>query len=539
MKRRVVIMLPQGDRVWVVEALVGGVRPSLGRATVVAVGAMAGTELSEAASAGQRVAEAMREARIAPGPAWVAVPRGEVALKKLTLPRTAGPRAAEDLIGMVRLQMGRLPAVSGASSTDFVHLPGSTISTGTSVASASAGAAGSVGGETCAVLAASMASARVAWLEAMVRAAGCTPRGVTLRLLGIAALAASGSEPARSEVQLLVAGVAGSYELVATQGGAPVFAREIETEVQGAGGEAAGVAVEVARSLVAIRTGEALEPARMSVLGSGPEAEALSTLLGGATELPCGPVDWTARVSAAGVGESERLALAPAAGLALLLGESSGLINLSHPKRPPPRGRRRQRAALLAVLGAIVLAGPLVVLGHRDLSERRETLRSLREQEETLRRRQDALVLAEARARHLREWSASGFDWLAHLRWIGEQIPVEQGTVLESVTASVRRSDLVFRPGSGTGLAAYLAGSWQHQRQAEVQLRGSTQRRDVANDLRRRILASDLYELESSGRDVPDRFAFDLRTSRRSPEPDGSGGGASSPGGAGAKEAGR
>lgn len=462
---------------------VGRARVGRERCTIEAIGraALAPGAVS-AEQAGDALRAALNDAGAAPGAVIVCTPRSDAQLKRLRLP----PGLRDDeVLGSVTLQLQRATG-SDEACVDFARV-------------------GVADGAEAAVLAASMPRERIAWYTAAAARAGCRLRGLTLTALGL------GEWGAGAQGSVMVAAVddAGG-EIVAVERGEVVLARTIELR-RGEGGAAEDARIEVARTVAAVRGG-ATSMAIDEIFV--PDVADLSELADGADGLDV-PVRRAAPPARVGVAPEAAAKVggpggAAIVGLAAVLCGGKLPLDFVHPTRPVDVGARVRRRALLVVLAMILAIGPMIMLMRRDLASQRRTAADLSEQVETLRTRYNAFVMDESRLNHLRQARATGIDWLAHLRFVTSELPIDSGLTLDSLAAVAGPADVQFVPGSGAG--AVTQGKWRATPLGKIQMRGSTLRREAANDLRSRLLEAEVYKVESTGRDVPDRFAFDLST---------------------------
>lgn len=480
----VLIAVMESGRVTLARARIGRDRTSIeaiGRATLTAA---SGAGAASVDAAGDALRAALADAGASAGAVVVCVPRAECQLKRLRLP--AGLRD-EEVLGSVTLQLQRATGGDG-SVVDFARVgPGE-------------------GGEVV-VLAASMPGERVEWYKGVAARAGCRLKALTPTAVGVGEWGA-GSRGAAMVVAVDDAG----GEMVVVEHGAAALARTIErASAAGEGAPGEGAMIEIQRTMAAVLGGstpmvldEVLVP-DVAGLSEVPEG------IGGA-DVPVRRVSPPSRVGITSEAAARATGPGGAAiiGLASVLGRGALPLDFVHPTRPVDVGARVRRRALLVVLAMILAIGPMIMLMRRDLESKRRSAADLSEQVETLRTRYNAFVMDESRLNHLRQARATGIDWLAHLRFVTSELPIDSGLTLDSLAAVAGPADVQFVPGSGAG--AVTQGKWRATPSGKIQMRGSTLRREAANDLRSRLLEAEVYKVESTGRDVPDRFAFDLST---------------------------
>lgn len=435
----------------------------------------------------------------------LAVPRGEVVLKRLKLPR--GERGEADLASMVRLQMIRQLnfAIEGAA-IDYTPLD-----------EAGAGPAPSM----VDVLAGALPGERMAFLRGVASGADLRVERVGLRSAGAAALLAQASRLREGSVLGVAAGWA-SIEFVVIERGRLVFARAADFGLASAGGGAGGgeeslaqrVAVEAKRTWMSYRVGhDSASVDTVAVLGEGPLARELAAACGAGLELPatCVSVPETLHLPER-MPEADRLVALPLLGL---LGERllvPATLDFAHPRRAIDMGARRRQLALAGAAVLVAVAGLGIVMGSRDLDRLRSSARLAGQRRSNLETDYREFLLTDARLRHIEEWRGADPDWLAHLSWLSNAMPDPRRAQLDVLTGRLAAS-VAFTTRDGT----YSGGEWSMQRESTFGLQGHAAARDVANELRARLVASNVYVVDSRGPDTPDRFDYMLATPAASP----------------------
>ena len=109
-------------------------------------------------------------------------------------------------------------------------------------------------------------------------------------------------------------------------------------------------------------------------------------------------------------------------------------------------------------------------------------------------------------------------DWIAHVKYLSEQMPDPRQAVMDQLSGTLSRAkiELITKDGK------YSPDGWQLDQAAAFGIQGKIKQREVANDLRDRLVASrEVYtEVASMGPDTPDQFAFTLVTKQAAPEPE-------------------
>lgn len=520
--RTMVVACLDGDRLCALSAVVGGsgvhvkawltspVPPGVDARDPSAVGAWLRSTLDKAGVTGSRLV--------------LAVPRGEVVLKRLRLPVTA---AAADIPSIVRLQMTRQIsfAMEGTAIDYAVIDPGTPdiIPLEPVGAPAGRGSATPAPGEPAVgvdIFAGALPGERMAFLRAAADSAGLRIERIGLRAAGAAALLAGASRVRDGSVVGVAAGPA-SIEFVVLERGRLVFARSADFGLATPSGTeetlAHRVAVEAKRTWMSYRVGhDSAAVDAVAVLGEGGMALELSSACGEALELPAECVGLPRRFELPGsMTEPDRLVMAPLVGL---LGESllaPATLDFAHPRKPPDVGAARRQRALLAVLVAVAASGTGITFAVNDLASLRSDERAASKKRASLAGEYDELLLEDARLRHALEWDASDADWLAHARWLSDAMPDPRTAQLDTLSGRLE-ADVVFAPRDPKN-PRYVGGEWRASREAVLSLAGRAQARSVANALRATLVESKVYTLDSRGPDTPDRYDYVLTTARRSP----------------------
>jgi len=445
---------------------------------------------------GEWVGREFRTANLARSRVVFAVSRGDVVLKHLALPASPSVSAG-DLAGMVRIQMVRqLTMTVEGTAIDFLPLD-----------------AKSPTAAVRPVLAGAMPAERVDWCRRIASAGGLKLARIGLRSFGTAAALANLSQRLDGPV-LGVAIGATSTEFVVVDDGRMVFARAADLARPGAPEDfesfADKVGIEARRTWISYRAAmESREPAVAAILADGELARIVADRCGtalscrGETAAPPESVVIPAELSPA-----ERAAANPLCGLLLeqLLGRP--MLDFANPRRMPDRAARVRQLVLASALGAILVGGVGYVVRDSSLSTLRTELAALEASEKDLRGKVDRMSLLAVRARHADEWRTGGIDWLSHLDAVTAALPDASRARADEITAAAT-SGLSFDLGSDKSL---LKGKWTPRRRAVIRLTGSHDDQRAVAEMRERLLADQVYEVESSGPDKADRFGLDLVT---------------------------
>jgi Tfp pilus assembly PilM family ATPase len=286
--------------------------------------APANVSVREGAAVGAWIGSELEKGGLGRGRLVIAVPRGEVILKKLKLPRAEGSTGAE-LAGMVRLQMTRqlTMAVEG---TAIDYLPIGDLPQGSA-------------GGTVSVLAAALPGERMLYYRELAKAAGCKIERLGLRSAGVASLLAEASQTANGPVLGVAVGI-GSTEYAVVESGQLVFARAADIGLGAGDGDDSfiqKIAVEAKRTAMSYRVGEgAVEVDALLVAGDGGLAGQVSAACGEASELPARVSQWPSAIEVPGlVSERDRLVSAPLLGLLLEIAADRVSLDFAHPRKAP------------------------------------------------------------------------------------------------------------------------------------------------------------------------------------------------------------
>lgn len=467
-------------------------------------------ELRDAAAVGAWLGAELDKAGLARSRLIIAVPRGDVVLKRLKLPRADGANAQLELAGMVRLQMSRqLTMAIEGTAIDYVPIEGGS-------------------GETLDVLAGALPADRMQWYRDMAEAAGCEIERIGLRASGAAALLAAASHRHNGAIVGVALGWS-TIEFIVVKDGQLVFARAADVGVgasQPAGpssaeatvdGEAlsARVAVEAKRTWMGYRVGdEAAAVEAVVVPGAGPLAREAGEACGKALEMPWELAESSSIVEFdAAMSEVDKLVAGPLIGL---LGEeilARKTLDFAHPRKAPDLAAARRMRILAAALGLIIIGGGGYVFSGLEVERAEKRLQEAKERGAALRLDYAAYLKDHARLSHIEKWRAAGFDWLSHAAWLSEQMPDPRQAQLDQLSGFAT-INVELTPNNGR----YDVNGWKVSQRANFSIQGKARQREVANELRDRLVSSPVYQVETKGADMADRFAMALQTSAPRPE---------------------
>lgn len=209
----------------------------------------------------------------------------------------------------------------------------------------------------------------------------------------------------------------------------------------------------------------------------------------------------------------------PLIGLMLEHAQSRVTLNFVGVRKAVDTHARKRQMAMAGVLAGILVIGGGLTLGHRRLGERSDQLSSLQGKIDELSKKRDRFAVEHARLNHIEQWNSARVDWLAHVRRLSDEMPNPKDALLEGVSGELSMGEAAYRPKDTT--PAYPNGTWEARRFAQISLSGKTDRRDVATELRGRLVSGTLgtiYEVNTRGADLPDRFSLSLSTVLATPE---------------------
>lgn len=460
-------------------------------------------DVLDGAAMGGWIRDKLRENGELPARVLLSLPRGDVVIKRLTLPAGEGV-SSSDLVGAVRLQMGRQLSVPvEASAIDSVPMPPEPV--------APDAAAGSAVGLT--VTAAALPGDRMDWCRSLARAAGIKLARVGLRCFGAACVLADESLR-RDGAVLGVIPAGASVEFVIVEAGQLMLARAVDipwpssdepTELEA---YADKVAVEAKRTWMSHRAGRGeIEAQAVLVLGAGPGAEKLAERCGSAMERPGAVIASAAAAASKDQGEPAPSIAAAGIGLAMEDAQGRPSLDFLHPRRAPDRAAQRRQRMLLGALAGIVGLGTPIVFAKLEISALDDTLTRQRQLSSSKQSELNEMWAEHARLRHMEQWAGIKVDWLAHVGALSEQVPAPPEALIDGVGGRVN-AQVDFTGKSGQ----YAGGVWSSAQTASFSLAGRVKQRETAASLRGRLAAGEIYSVESPSPDTGDRFSFELFT---------------------------
>lgn len=455
-----------------------------------------GLDPDQAQGVGAWVARELSEAGFRRARALLAVSRGDVVLKVLPLPPMdrAGVGVGE-VLSMVRLQMSRQMAVATEGTPiDFTDLPRHE----------------SDGGGRR-VLVSALPGDRLAWLRAMIEAAGLKTGAMPLRSYGVASVGSELSLRHGGPVLVVAAGFAG-LELVVVSEGVPVSARAVDlprpTDPEARAGFIERAVVEAKRTATSFAGAGSTSVEACGVAGDDELARAMAAALGPALGVPASVLPTPALVALPdSMPEAERAAAAPLIGLLVDASLGRAGVDFANPRRAPDTRARLRQLALAGVLALVVVLGGAGVWGKLRLSALDSQIAVLANRQKQLQTEQAAFLVEHARLNHMEAWLNGRVDWPAHLRRVADLAP-EPGAGRFDAWGGTLRSEAVFAPRSRS--SRYPDGAWAGRASATIALSGRASGRDQAAGFRGRLVDDGSYGVESRQPDTDDRFALEL-----------------------------
>ena len=400
------------------QAVVGNVRP--GEVTVEQVFAVTLPEGDNAAAVGESLGRELAERGLTKLDTLVALGRGAVELRVLTLPAVE----PDDLPDMVRFQAQReFSSLSENSPLDFVELERTESQT--------------------TVLAAAVPAATLKQITQVCQSWEAEPSRVVLRPFAVASLWSRSEGNGGDETVMLIHAVGEDADLTVLVDGHVGFLRTVrlprdaEPEAQ-----ARALLGEVRRTMVAARSqtgGRRVD--RIVWVGDPDAGQVFVELFAESLEQPVVAFDPFGAVTMSRRGKKELPA--DAARFAPLLGalmdeahDHGHAIDFLHPrKRPAPPDRRRQRIVWAVAAAAVVLLLAGAYYGRLWMLDRRiaELESEIASQKEAV-EKADSLV---ERAARLDAFSEQDVTWLDEIATAAQRIPPADDAILKSFSVSI------------------------------------------------------------------------------------------------------
>ncbi|MEO0512612.1 MAG: hypothetical protein AAF108_06910 [Planctomycetota bacterium] len=333
-------------------------------------------------------------------------------------------------------------------------------------------------------------------LGEVLRAAGLKPRGLTVRPLGLAAMADRGT---LGNGFTLVAAIGETgADLAALRHGRLAAARPC---VDLGRGLAESVAVEAER--LAFASGRERRFASATLVGDPETSRAVAEQIRSSVEGEILTLESPA--DAAAVGEGADAADA-AVHLRLLSLDGAERIDLLRPRESPDPSAAPRRATLLAVAGLTAVFGVGGLVLARDLSKLEDRRDALAGELRSLQGEREQMFRDRARAEHLsRRIRFGDLTPLEELALVHDALP-ERGPFLLRTLRLARESEVGFSTRtSSSNKKRYEGGSWNLSGEATVAVDARTANRAVVAAGRATLLEQGVYGVRPRGADVEDR----------------------------------
>jgi hypothetical protein len=494
--RDVTVMELDGPRLTAVSALVSGGGVEVTRWISVTRPDSVGGD--RAAAVGEWIGAELRKAGLSRSRVVLAASRAEVVLKQLSLP--AGEQASEtDIAGAVRLQMVRqLSMPLEGTAIDYAPM-------------------GEVEGGFVSVLAGAMPADRVGWWREVSSAGGISLKRIGLRCAGAAALLADLSQRKAGAILGVAVGAA-TTELVIVEDGQMMLARAVDAPRPSSREEVEGfaekLAVEAKRTWVSHRSTRAgVDAEAIAAIGEADLTRRVGEVCAAAVGAPCEVVTLPGMVRMPeAMPADQRAAAMPLVGL--LLEEVMGRerLDFANPRKLPDRAAVARQRGLIALAVLVAVFGGGFALARKKLNEAEARLSALQKDESEKRKEVDQLMVLHAKINHIEQWERAKVDWLAHLRELSDQLPDPRDAQVGELSGRMAGGAVYESKGK-----PYPNGEWGAREQAVFEISGNVDTRQVATDLRERLLSGGVYRVESRGPDMQDRFALELVTAEGSP----------------------
>ncbi len=388
------------------------------------------TEEEHATPIGRQIATALRRRGIGRADALVAVGRGRIELRQLSLP----PAPEEELPELVRFQaMREFNELTDEWLLDFVP----------------------VGEPTDAsqeILAAAIDPQLVGQIKEACRTAGLEPQRLVLRPCAAAALLGTAADSQEDRVRMLVDLLPGEVDLTVMAGSRVAFLRTTRLAVDVP--EKRALVMEIRRTMAAAQNqlgGRRVES--ILLCGTGEEqvaqAKALGAALHTATELfdPFSVVEVAPRLRGALPETPGRFA----ALLGMLATEAENrqhAVDFLHPRQPPQQASRRHWYIAAAVAVVLLMFGFLVVRRLQQSHLAAEIAGIEKQLPEWEKKERKARSLQTAAAK-IKQWTASDVVWLDQLAELSVNAPPAR---------DVMATEMLFNALPGGGGQIYLKG---------------------------------------------------------------------------------
>lgn len=461
-------------------------RPSLGPGVCVRV--PESVDASDAQAVGPWLTEQLRQADIAGrSVVWVAG-RGDVLLKRLSLPR---PPSENQLPAMVKLQMSRAMPMQGAdAASDYAIL-------------------GEQGG-TLDLLGASAPSDRLAWMRSMLASAKLKLSSVMLRAQCSACIAGL---PDDGQARIVVSPGASSVEVVVVEPGGVVTSRGIDATWPPGDqdGFVRRIAVEVKRTWMGYRVAQHSLPVQSAaVIGGDRLCTAIAEAVGDAIEVESSALPASSISASSSVSGAEPTRWLALAGVGM---PACDRIDLLSPKRAVATRSKMRERVLLGAMALIAIAGGAGVFGFVALEDLADEQALLRTQNQRLNEQYQDYVTTYTRLKHLRALAQTRPVWSAHVERVLSQASVE-GVRIDQM-GGVSRGGVWFGDPQGRSRYDFWDAEYRPAVRGAIALQGMGANRELSGMVRGRLVNDPLYVVQTQGPDAGLGFKLDIETDRR------------------------
>jgi hypothetical protein len=471
----------------------GGIVPTLRGGSVLSAAVPEGLDISSPIAVGAWLKMELRSAQLGAGRVVWLVPRAEAIVRGVNLPKAQITEEEEG--AMVRLAAARM--VSFAIEQAGVDYWKSEAEGGALMATA-----------------AILPVERLTWIRETAAAAGVKLVRIGLSTGGL--IAAAG--PLSGRTAVVAVGWSG-VEVALLDEGYLALSRVLDvpraTKREDMAEYLDRLESELSRAWVTHVGSGGSAPQQVMVLGRGELAEKVGETV--AKVMGCSGRMQIRAAEGIGKGVSDADAGAAAALAGALVEETSGVrtLDLGGFRKPVDRHAKTRQMVLLGVLGVIVVGGGAGVLGMLRLAGIEEESARLQGTQGKLNEEYGRYLMVHARDRHVKQWMSNTPDWIGHLQAINQVFPDPATAQVDAINA-VLDAKVTYIPDSRD--ARYPNGKWVSPVRATIALDGRVKARESAEDFRGKLVAGNVYQVESRGPDTPDRFSYQLVTGKLTPK---------------------
>ncbi len=472
----------------------GGLVATLSSHNVLSVAVPDGLNTQDAAAVGNWIKMELRAAQLGTSRVVWVLPRAEAIVRAVNLPKA--DISSEEELAMVRLAISRL--VSFPTEQAGIDYWRSTDDAGATIANVAV-----------------VPSERLNWIRE-VAAVG----GLKLQRVGISTGGLIAAHHASSTTAIVSIGYSG-VEIALKDGDHLAFSRVLDV-VRPSKREALNeylehIEADMSRAWVTHVAAGGTRPEQVQVFGRGDLAEAVGQVISKVMGCP-GRVQLDVPD---GIGKSisdaDAGAAAPLAGVLLEESGDARTLDLGGFRKPVDKHAKTRQLVLLGVLGVIVVGGGSAVLGMMRLASIDDEIARLQGVQGKLNEEYGRYLMVHSRDMHIKMWRSGSPEWIAHLQAINEVFPDPAVAQMDAINATLD-AKVVFVPESRD--AKYPAGKWTVPVRATIALDGRVKARESAEDFRGKLVAGNVYQVESRGPDTPDRFSYQLLTAKLTPKAD-------------------